>query len=74
MKAPHVKQGDRVEFKWYGNRDLLYIGRIEMKDGEAYFVPEHCYDGDNIKPFEEPMRFYNPIDSFFDFTHFNIIV
>lgn len=69
-----LKQGTKVRFKWWGNKDLLYTGRIEVdKHGSLYFVNEHCYDGINLSPHSEGMRYYNPLSSFGDFTYFEII-
>lgn len=68
-----LHQGCKVEFKWYGSKDL-YTGRIEIgKHGGLYFVNEHCYDGDKLKEIDEPMRYYNPIESFEEFTYFKIL-
>lgn len=72
-KIKLLKQGTKVEFKWHGSKSL-YTGRIEVdKHNELYFVNEFCYDGDRLKPIDEGMRYYNTLDSFFFFTHFEII-
>jgi hypothetical protein len=72
-KKKLLMQGVKVEFKWHGSSDL-YTGRIEVdKYGELYFINEHCFDENGIMPIHEPMRYYNTLDSFFFFTHFEII-
>jgi len=69
-----LKQGSKIEFKWYGNSELLYVGRIEVNNnGEKYFVAEHNYSGDAIRPECEGMRFYNSLQSFYCFTYFKLI-
>ncbi len=63
-----LKQGDKVEFKWYGSKEL-YVGRIEVsKQGTKYFVNEFNYKEDKL--LHEGMRYYNSLESFFCFTHF----
>lgn len=67
-----LKQGSLVKFKWYGNSDLEYVGRIETdKFGQLYFVNEHCYENDIL--IQEGMRFYNHLESFYYFTMFEIL-
>ena len=66
-----LKQGSKVEFKWYGSK-MLYIGRIEVDQWkELYFVSEHNYTDDVLT--SEGMRYYNSLDSFFCFTHFKVL-
>lgn len=66
-----LKQGTKVEFKWYGSK-MLYTGRIEVdKYGEFYFVGEDNYTDDVLR--SEGMRYYNSLDSFFCFTHFKVL-
>ncbi len=51
-----LKQGDKIKFKWYGNSELVYIGRIEMSSyGEPFFVNEESYSNPIIL---KSMRFY----------------
>lgn len=71
---PPLKQGDKVAFKWYGNKDADYIGRIEMtQHGEPFWVAEHNYDENgDIKVHCEGMRWYNSLRSFHRFTEFEI--
>lgn len=66
-----LKQGTKVEFKWYGSK-MLYTGRIEVVQwGELYFVAEHNYTDDILT--SEGTRYYNSLDSFFCFTHFKVL-
>ena len=66
-----LKQGTKVEFKWYGSK-TLYTGRIEVDEFERlYFVSEHNYTDDILT--SEGMRYYNSLDSFFCFTHFKVL-
>ena len=66
-------QGTKVEFKWHGSKNL-YTGRIWVdKYGRLYFINEHCFENDELKPEYEGMRYYNELDSFFFFTHFEIL-
>ncbi len=66
-----LKQGTKVEFKWYGSK-MLYTGRIEVDQwGELHFVAEHNYTDDVLT--SEGMRYYNSLDSFFCFTHFKVL-
>ena len=72
-KKKLLKQGTKVEFKWYGSKSL-YTGRIEIdKYGGIYFINEHCFENDKLKDVDEGMRYYNTLDSFFFFTHFEIL-
>jgi hypothetical protein len=58
----NLKQGTKVEFKWWGSKSL-YIGRIEVdKYGDLYFVGESNYTNEVRS---EGMRYYNSLDSFF---------
>lgn len=53
-----LSQGDKIRFKWYGNAELLYEGRIEVdRFGGLYFCSEHNYTGH--PEILESMRFYN---------------
>jgi hypothetical protein len=73
-KKKLLKQGTKVEFKWYGSNSL-YIGRIEVdKYGNLYFINEHCFENDALKDVNEGMRYYNTLESFFFFTHFEILL
>ena len=66
-----LKQGTKVEFKWYGSK-MLYTGRIEVDQwGELHFVAEPNYTDDVLT--SEGMRYYNSLDSFFCFTHFKVL-
>ena len=72
-KKKLLKQGSKVEFKWHGSKSL-YTGRIEIdKYGGLYFINEHCFDNDKLKAVDEGMRYYNTLDSFFFFTHFEVL-
>ena len=73
-KRKLLKQGTKVEFKWYGST-LLYTGRIEVDErtGRLYFINEHCFENDILLPHMESMRYYNGLDSFFWFTYFEIL-
>lgn len=72
-KKKLLKQGTKVEFKWHGS-DSLYTGRIEIdKYGNLYFINEHCFENDKLKDVDEGMRYYNTLESFFFFTHFEIL-
>ena len=72
-KKKRLKQGTKVEFKWHGSKNL-YIGRIELdKYNNIYFINEHCFENDKLKVMDEGMRYYNTLDSFFFFTHFEIL-
>lgn len=65
-------QGTKVMFRWHGNSQDTYTGRIEIdKYGNLYFVNEHCYENDILVM--EGMRYYNRLDSFLFFTFFQII-
>lgn len=65
-------QGCKVEFKWLGS-NILYVGRIEIdKYNRFYFINEHCFENDILKEKDEPMRFYNSLESFGEFTYFKI--
>lgn len=67
-----LKPGSKIRFKWYGNSENEYVGRIETdRFNRLYFVNEHCYENDIL--IQEGMRFYNPLESFFHFTQFEII-
>ncbi len=68
----NLKQGTKVEFKWYGNSELVYTGRIGVdKFGRLYFVNEFNYENDVL--IQEGMRWYNPLDSFSIFNEFKIL-
>lgn len=68
-----LKQGTKVEFKWHGSK-ALYTGRIEVdKYGKLYFVNEYCYENDKLKTSFEDIRHYATLESFFFFTHFEIL-
>lgn len=70
-KRKLLKQGVKVEFKWHGSK-VMYTGRIELdRFGRLYFVSEHNYKDDKL--INEGMRFYNTLDSFSLFTHFEIL-
>lgn len=72
-KKKLLKQGTKVQFKWHGSKDL-YTGRIEVdKYDRLYFINEHCFENDKLKEIDEPMRYYNTLDSFFFFNHFKIL-
>lgn len=63
-----LTQGDKIKFKWYGNSELIYSGRIELsRFGDKYFVNEHNYSNPVIL---ESMRFYNRLMPFEDLTYF----
>lgn len=67
-----LKQGTRVKFMWHGSSTYLYTGRIEVdKFGRLFFVNEHNYEEDLL--IHEGMRWYNPLESFWHFTMFEII-
>ena len=67
-----LKQGTKVEFKWWG-RDILYTGRIEIdKYGRIFYVNEHHYNGDDLKSQSEGMRYYTLLEEFYNFTYFEI--
>lgn len=68
-----LKQGSKVEFKWYGSK-TLYKGRIEVdKYNTLFFINEHCFTDDKLNEIDEGMRYYNPLDSFVRFDYFKII-
>ena len=68
-----LKQGTKIEFKWHGSKSL-YIGRIELdKYDNIYFINDHCFENDKLKAMDEGMRYYNTLDSFFFFTHFEVL-
>lgn len=72
-KKKILKQGTKVEFKWHGS-ESLYTGRIEVdKYGRSYFINEHCFEGDKLREVDEPMRYYNDLESFFFFTYFEVL-
>ena len=72
-KKKLLKQGTKVKFKWHGSNSL-YTGRIEVdKNGNLYFINEFCFENDKLKAVNEGMRYYNPLKSFFFFTHFEIL-
>ena len=72
-KKELLKQGIKVEFRWHGSNGL-YTGRIEVDEyGILYFINEHCFKNDKIKNGFEGMRYYNTLDSFFFFTHFELL-
>lgn len=72
-KIKLLKQGTKIEFKWYGSK-RLYTGRIEVdKYNNIYFINEHCFEDDKLKAIDEGMRHYNRLDSFFFFTHFEVL-
>lgn len=66
-----LKNGSKVEFKWYGNADLLYVGRVIKHNNRLYFVAEHNYKDDVL--INESMKLYNPLEMFFNFTYFKIL-
>jgi hypothetical protein len=67
-----LKEGTKIEFKWYGNKEILYTGRIEVNEfGELFFVNEHCYT--NFPQSLQSMRFYTRLESFYHFTYFKIL-
>ena len=71
-KLLKLRQGSKVEFKWWGNKKTLYTGRIEVdKYGEKYFVNEDNYDGETLRI--EGMRYYNTLESFGKYTYFKIL-
>jgi len=68
-----LKQGTKVEFKWHGS-PMMKTGRIEVrKSGGLYFVGEHNYENDKLKECCEPLRYYNSLNSYFYFDHFEIL-
>lgn len=68
-----LRQGDKIRFKWYGS-DRIYTGRVEIdKFGLKYWCNEVNYIGDEINPVFEGMRYYNNLESFFQFTSFEIL-
>ena len=72
-KKKLLKQGTKVEFKFYGS-NRLFTGRIEVdKHGRTYFINEHCFENDKLKAVNEGMRYYNTIESFSFFTHFEVL-
>ena len=72
-KKKRLKQGTKVEFKWYGS-NCLYTGRIEVdKNGQLYFINECCFLNNELDPNDEGMRYYNTLEGFFFFTHFEIL-
>jgi len=71
-KRKLLKQGTKVEFKWYGNKELVYTGRIEVcKFGELYFIAEHNFKKNEL--ISEGMRYNSRLDGFYFFNHFEII-
>jgi len=62
--------GTKVKFKWRGNSELTYEGRIEVKDGVLYFCAEHNYKNEDML---RAMQYYNRLDSFSPLTQFQII-
>tara|TARA_R110002049_G_scaffold293400_1_gene478398 strand:- start:34 stop:288 length:255 start_codon:yes stop_codon:yes gene_type:complete len=72
-KKKLLKQGTKIEFKWHGSNSL-YTGRIEVdKYDRLYFINKKCFENDKLKAVDEGMRYYNTLDSFFFFTHFEIL-
>jgi hypothetical protein len=72
-KKKLLKQGTKVEFKWHGSKSL-YTGRIEVdKYGRLYFINEHCFEGEKLREVDEPLRYYNDLEGFFFFTHFEVL-
>lgn len=72
-KKKLLKQGTKVEFIWSGSKNL-YTGRIEVdKYGRLYFINEHCFENDKLKTIDEGFRYYNPLDSFYFFNHFEVL-
>jgi hypothetical protein len=66
-----LSQGKRIDFKWYGNIDLVYQGRIEVNDlNYKYFVNEFDYENDKL--INEQFRFYNLLESFGKFVYIYI--
>lgn len=73
-KKKLLKQGTKVEFKWHGNSSLLYTGFIEIdKYGGLYFCAEHNYKDGKLTDVGKSMQYYNTLDSFFFFTHFEVL-
>lgn len=66
-----LETGTKVRFKWHGNSDMVYDGRIRKEGNTLYFIPEHLFEGDPA--ILEAMRNYNTLDSFYHFTMFEII-
>ena len=70
-KKKQLKQGTKVEFKWYGS-GILYRGYIEVdRFGKLYFCAEHNYTNGVLTDFG--MQYYNSLESFGFFTYFEII-
>lgn len=74
-KLALLKQGSKVEFMYYGNSKHLFTGYIEVnKYGTLFFVNEHHYSKDGkLLEESEGMRYYNRLEDFYFFKHFNII-
>lgn len=70
-----LKQGTKVKFKWWGNKEAVYTGRIEVdKYNGIYFINEHCFEGEEDLPLhQEGMRYYNRLIEFIPFTYFEIL-
>ena len=72
-KKKLLKQGTKVQFKWHGSKSL-YTGRIEIDEYDnIYFINEYCFENDKLKAMDEGMRYYNTLDSFLFFTHFEVL-
>lgn len=67
-----LQKGDYVEFKWHGNKDNLFKGKIEVDEfNEKFFVPIHCYNKNgNLNEKDILMKYYNPMSRFFFFNYF----
>lgn len=69
-----LKQGDKIRFRWYGNKSEDYIGRVEINRwGVKYWCGEWNYEGDQLIPHCKGMQFYNSLVSFNEFTEFEIL-
>jgi len=73
-KRSLLKQGTKVKFKWHGNDKLTYVGYIEIRDSVLYFCAEHNYNEYGVLTSSgESMQYYNDLEGFFFFTHFEIL-
>ena len=67
----YLVQGKRIDFKWCGNLDLVYQGRIEVDNSNhKYFVNEFNYENDKL--INEQFRFYNKLKNFGKFLYIYI--
>jgi hypothetical protein len=72
-KKSLLKQGTKVEFNWHGSKTKC-TGRIEVDEwGNVYFCHEHNYKDDVLTEVGETMQYYNRLDSYFFFNHFEIL-